>query len=185
MSAAASHGVASGACRSDVRRYVNSGSPTGAVSGHPDVRAVFDHPMVQRDAVGKPAVAPLPVRIRPEQAGAFTWVDARTLSWSPEGALPRATGFTVEVPAGTLALDGARLDEPQRFTFETPRPVARASRLPGSDGTEDDRWAPREPPLLVEVSQPVAVAEIGRACRFSAAHATVAAAATVAGDEGP
>src|SRR6516165_3225501 len=87
------------------------GTPSGAVSTpRPEVRATFDHAVAPADAVGQPATAP-PLHIEPALKGRFEWVDARTIAFTPDDAVPRATHFTVEVPAGTRALDGARVKD--------------------------------------------------------------------------
>jgi hypothetical protein len=42
--------------------------------------------------------------------------------FAPEGRLPRATLFNVEVPQGTRAETGETLTEPYKFTFSTALP---------------------------------------------------------------
>lgn len=144
-----------------------TGAPTGAVSaGKVLVRAQFDHPMVGKEAVGKPAKAP-PMRISPERPGEFTWIDAKTLAWSPAEPLPRSTGFEVVVPAGTTAADGARLAQPFRFAFETPRIGGRAW-LSSALGYEVEKFAPSDQKIRLELTQPAQASEVGRRCRFAA-----------------
>jgi alpha-2-macroglobulin len=59
--------------------------------------------------------------------GAWRWVGSHGLVFAPDRRLPGSTAFSVVVPAGTSALDGARLPTDYRFDFATTRPeVARA-----------------------------------------------------------
>jgi uncharacterized protein YfaS (alpha-2-macroglobulin family) len=79
---------------------------------------------------------PPPVTITPAIAGKWLWVGGRALRFVPDAAkLPNATEFSVEVPAGLTALDGAKLGEPYRFSFRTPRPkLVHSEPGNGSDG---------------------------------------------------
>lgn len=74
---------------------------------------------------------PPPITITPPVAGKWHWVGGRALRFVPDQVeLPKATEFTVEIPVVT-ALDGAKLSEPYRFSFRTPRPKLVVSE-PGS-----------------------------------------------------
>jgi uncharacterized protein YfaS (alpha-2-macroglobulin family) len=141
------------------------GTPSGAVSTpRPEVRATFDHAVAPADAVGQPATAP-PLHIEPALKGRFEWVDARTIAFTPDDAVPRATHFTVEVPAGTRALDGARVKDDARWAFETPRPTARLSLAP-SPIADPAWWAPPDQAVTIELSQPARAAAVHKACKF-------------------
>jgi uncharacterized protein YfaS (alpha-2-macroglobulin family) len=79
---------------------------------------------------------PPPVVITPAIAGKWLWVGGRALRFVPDTTkLPNATEYTVEVPAGVTALDGAKLDEAYRFSFRTPRPkLVQSEPGNGSEG---------------------------------------------------
>ena len=62
-----------------------------------------------------------PVRIKPAVPGKFRWLDARTLTFVADEALPRSTRFELEARAGTTALDGFGLAKAVKWSFETER----------------------------------------------------------------
>lgn len=137
------------------------GAPKGQTDDPSEITLVFNRPMRPLDLAGQEA--PAPVVMKPEVKGRWQWVGTSGLVFAPEGHLPRATTFTVEVPAGTRALDGSTLAEPYRLTFSTARPaVARTEPYDRSDDikpstTFELRW-----------NQPVSDQEIARAVAITA-----------------
>lgn len=107
-------------------------SPAGETREGAELGVVFDRPLRALDRADLPPPA---LTITPPVAGVVRWVGTRALSFSPEkGALPSATDFRVEVPAGTRALDGSTLAAAHVFAFSTPGPSLVGSR-PSSGNT--------------------------------------------------
>ena len=100
---------------------VRSG-PRGEVDDVVAVAVTFSRPMVDPDDPGN-----VPLRMKPSPPGQWRWVDARVAVFEPEGPLPQATEFRVEVPAGVESLDGSSLAAPHVFTLATPTPALDAS----------------------------------------------------------
>ncbi|HEU0298825.1 MAG TPA: Ig-like domain-containing protein, partial [Longimicrobium sp.] len=123
--------------------------PEGEIrTGAEQIVVAFSQPMVPLASVGDVAARAVPARITPQPPGRWRWLDVRTLRFEPEGRLPMATEFTVEVPAGTRSAAGRPLDEAVHWTFRTA-----AARATGS-------WPQggpigRDPVLLVAFDQRV------------------------------
>ena len=98
-------------------------APEGEVQLGAEVTVSFSAPMIPLTSVGEAASFGVPVRMSPQVPGAWRWIDVRTAKFEPRGRLPMATEFTVEIPAGTPALNGGRLTEAVRWTFQTPAPT--------------------------------------------------------------
>ena len=101
--------------------------------------AKFDRAMVAADKLGQDVVD-APVRIKPAVPGKFRWLDARTLTFVAEEALPRSTRFELEARAGTTALDGLGLAKAVTWSFETER-LHVTLTSPGKWATPDQRIA--------------------------------------------
>ncbi len=101
-------------------------SPEGDVDLEPQVRLTFSHPMVEVSGVQVPEGEAVPATLEPELPGRWRWMGTRTLVFEPEGPLPRATTFTLSVPAGVTAADGSALEagHQQAFFTEGPKLVA-------------------------------------------------------------
>ena len=99
-------------------------APEGEVPVGAEVTVTFSQPMVPLSSVGDVEGRAVPARLSPQAAGRWSWVDVRTLRFEPQGRLPMATEFTVEIPAGTTSATGGRLAEAVRWTFATPPPRA-------------------------------------------------------------
>jgi uncharacterized protein YfaS (alpha-2-macroglobulin family) len=133
--------------------------PEGEIhTGAEQIVVAFSQPMVPLGSVAQVAAQALPVRMTPQPPGRWRWLDVRTLRFEPEGRLPMATEFTVEVPAGTRSAAGRPLDEPVRWTFRTA--AARATGSWPQDGPTG-----REPLLLVAFDQRVDPAAVLRTVR--------------------
>jgi hypothetical protein len=78
-----------------------------------------------------------------------------TLIFQPERPLAYATTYTVRVPAGTTALDGAKLTQDHLWTFETPRP-----RVESVDPSSGDAFVELDHTVLLEFNQPVDQASV-------------------------
>jgi hypothetical protein len=84
-----------------------------------EIRVVFSQPMVVLGRIPEPVAAPF-FRISPPVGGSFRWSGTTTLIFTPSGALPFATRFTVAIASSAASISGARLAEPFSFTFTTP-----------------------------------------------------------------
>ncbi|MBI4508588.1 MAG: hypothetical protein HY698_03055 [Deltaproteobacteria bacterium] len=149
-----------------------SGSPEG--KGEPDtlIAVNFDRPMVSKELLGReidPSKAPM--RLSPKVTGRFEWASVDMLAFRPAQPLTRSTKFTVEIPAGTKAIDGFGLAESYRFHFETPRIELSASVEGGEIG---EKWASSDQKVTLVSSQPVSSDEIPRRCRYHAGEKSIA-----------
>ena len=100
-------------------------SPEGEAGDAPAITIVFSQPMTPLATVGRVAESHVPARLTPSAPGRWRWLDTRTLRFEPQDgrAMPLATQFDVEVPAGTRSELGATLAEAERWTFSTRRPA--------------------------------------------------------------
>lgn len=130
-------------------------APRGETTEAAEISVVFSKPM---RALGLgPSDPPPPISIRPAAKGAFHWIGSTTLRFDAEEPLALATTYSVEIPAGTRALDGTSLAEPFVLAFTTPRVAAIASHpAEGTTGV-----APSED-IKLRFNQPVSDAEIAR-----------------------
>lgn len=99
-------------------------APEGEVPLGAEVTVTFSQPMVPLSSVDGVHARAVPARLAPQVPGRWQWIDVRTLRFEPQGRLPMATEFTVEIPAGTASANGGRLTEAVRWTFATPAPRA-------------------------------------------------------------
>ena len=136
----------------------------GVTGEHLEAR--FDRPMVAADKIGRD-VDDGPLRLEPPVPGKRRWVDARTLAFTPAEALPRSTRVELEVPAGTVALDGLGLAKAVHWSFETERLAVSFPDAPA-------RWAPPDQAIVVRFNQPVAAREVERRCGYASDTGRVA-----------
>jgi alpha-2-macroglobulin len=154
----------------DVVRF----NPVGDVALAPYITITFNQPMVPVGTVGQVSASDAPAVIEPELPGAWQWIGTRTARFDfqpPAGTptidrLPMASGFTVTVPAGTAAANGASLASAVSFEFATPaaQAMAIAPAVRAQYGIDDDgsRSLPTTPIFIVTFDQavdPQAVAE--------------------------
>ena len=103
----------------EVVRY----QPEGEVDLARGVSITFSAPIVALDSVDAAVVADPPVRLNPQPAGEWRWMDPRTLVFVPDGErMPMATEYRVTIPAGTRSASGAALAQDVVFGFGTPAP---------------------------------------------------------------
>ena len=137
------------------------GAPRGATIDPPEISLVFNRPMAPLELAGNEATPP--VRLSPEVKGRWQWVGTSALTFVPDVRLPRATEFTVEVPAGTRSLGGEALDKPYQLSFSTVRP-----RVLSLDTETDQRHLSPESIFTIWLNQPAAIAELQRAITIAA-----------------
>lgn len=126
--------------------------PEGDVDIAPFVTVTFDRPMVPLTTLDQLAAEDVPVTITPAIDGRWRWIGTRTLRFEASPGvvdrLPAATEFRVEIPRGTEAADGSRLDTDVTWAFRTPPP-----QLVSSVGTSDSM--PLTPVLVAVFDQRV------------------------------
>jgi hypothetical protein len=124
--------------------------PKGKAYGAFRPTVTFSRPVVALGALeeghGREAVA----RLEPSIPGAWRWLGSASVEFVPVGLWPYATRFKVVVPAGLAALDGARLQAPHEFEFDTPRPEVQQV-----EPRTGDRWLPARPTFSLVLNQPV------------------------------
>jgi hypothetical protein len=133
------------------------GAPKGATIDPSEITLVFNRPMRPLELAENQAAPP--VIITPAVAGKWNWVGTSGLQFIPEGReLPRATEYTVEVPAGTKALDGSTMPKPYVLRFSTVRPKL----LSVSAGNYSNDAIEPEATFKLRFNQPVDEAEVAR-----------------------
>lgn len=131
-------------------------APRGETTEAAEIGVVLSKPM---RALGLgPSDPPPPISIRPAAKGAFHWVGSTTLRFDAEEPLAPGTTYSVEIPAGTRALDGTALAEPFVLAFTTPRVAAIAC-----DPAEGTRDVAPNADIRLQLNQTVSDAEIARA----------------------
>ncbi|HEX7242977.1 MAG TPA: MG2 domain-containing protein, partial [Longimicrobiaceae bacterium] len=111
--------------------------PEGAVDTGAGVTVVFSQPMVPLSSVSEVAARDVPVTLTPQPRGRWRWLDVRTLVFEPEGRMPAATRYTVEVAPRARSTLGAVLSAPVRWSFATPAPRATGGYPQGEPATRD------------------------------------------------
>jgi hypothetical protein len=142
------------------------GGPSGETVDPSEVTLVFNRPMRPLDLAGDEARAP--ATITPPVRGRWQWVGTSGLVFVPETRLPRATPFTVTVPADTRALDGTLLGTPYRLEFTTARPKLVRVDPSGGDDLEPSAT------FTLRFNQPVSNPEISKAATLSVGGKPVA-----------
>lgn len=125
-------------------------TPQGETERAPRISISFDQPMI---AVTDPAEFesgdPLGIEIAPRPSGRWRWLGTQTVIFEAEGAeLPRATEYTVTVPAGLKSASGQALAESHSQTFVLPRPQVTGSSPSGNSNE-------LKPIIALSFNQPV------------------------------
>jgi alpha-2-macroglobulin len=98
---------------------------TGAPSESGSIVVIFDHPMTALEALHEGKGTSF-LKLNPSVPGRHRWLGPRALAFTPDDRFPPATEFEVTVPAGTLSVDGYRLDRAHSWHFRTVLPRLRA-----------------------------------------------------------
>jgi len=77
----------------------------------------FDRPVIALTAAEETQAQPTPIRIDPPLVGTGEWVNTSLYTFTPSGALPGGSTYTVTVPAGLVAADSSTLDQAVTSTF--------------------------------------------------------------------
>ncbi len=125
-------------------------APEGEIPIAPFISITFNQPMVPLGTLGDLAEKDVPVTVEPSLPGTWRWLGTKTLTFEYDSELidrlPKATEYTVTVPAGTKSATGGTLAESVSWKFATPPPVA-ASMYPY------DSPQPLEPLFFVAFDQ--------------------------------
>ena len=101
-------------------------APEGEIPIAPFVSITFNQPMVALGTLADLAAGGVPVQIDPPLTGTWRWLGTKTLTFEYDSKLidrlPKATQYTVTVPAGTKSVSGGLLAEAVTWTFRTPAP---------------------------------------------------------------
>ena len=111
--------------------------PKGDVPIAPHLAVTFSHPMVPLTSHAELSKLPSPVKLSPEPKGEWRWLGTQTVLFQPDPRFPMATEYTVDIPAGTKAMNGKLLERAEHFTFKTPPPKVLSVSPDGSWNTED------------------------------------------------
>jgi uncharacterized protein YfaS (alpha-2-macroglobulin family) len=136
-------------------------APQGEVHIGAEVTVTFSQAMVPLSSVGAVEGRPVPVRLSPQPAGRWRWLDVRTLVFTPTGRMPAATEYTVTIPAGTRSATGGVLGEAASWTFSTPA-------LSAIGGLPYGETVRREPVILIQFDQRMDRAAVASRVRLRA-----------------
>ena len=158
--------------------------PEGEVGIAPFIGITFNQPMVPLATIGQLDDIDVPAEITPPLPGRWQWIGTRTLRFEHDqeifDRLPMATGYVVEVPAGTESASGGELAETFRFEFETP-PPSLVRLIPAHDSLD------LHPVFLATFDQRVEPSAVLNAITLSAdgqaRELRLASAAEIEGDE--
>ncbi len=102
-------------------------APEGDIPIAPFLSVTFNQPMVPLTTLADLSAADVPVTISPEISGTWKWLGTKTLTFEYNSAeidrFPKATEYTIEIPAGTQSATGGTLAEAVTWSFRTPPPV--------------------------------------------------------------
>src|SRR6185503_5962141 len=97
-------------------------APEGDVELAPNLSLTFSEPMVavtsanELELRGDP-----PARLSPEPPGRWRWIGTQTLLFEPNAErFPKATDYTIEVPASLRSAAGRALGKTTKFGFRLP-----------------------------------------------------------------
>ena len=140
-------------------------SPEGEIPVAPFLSMTFNQPMVALDTLSSLAAAGVPAQIEPALPGTWRWLGTRTLTFQYESdqidRLPKATNYTVTIPAGTQSAAGGVLAEAVQWRFSTPPPTVTSSYPPSEPQS-------REPLFYIHFDQRIDPAAVLETIRVSA-----------------
>lgn len=127
-------------------------APEGDIPIAPFLSVTFNQPMVPLATLAELSEKEVPVKLTPAIPGIWKWLGTKTLTFEYKSEeidrFPKATEYTVEVPAGTKSATGSELKEAVTWTFRTPPP-----RLVTSHPSYEPQ--PRNPLLFVSFDQQI------------------------------
>jgi uncharacterized protein YfaS (alpha-2-macroglobulin family) len=93
--------------------------PSGLAGRGESPTVVFDRPL--RELGNEESELTPPVSLEPAIAGSWRWLGSQAATFEPLAGFPGSTRFTIRVAPSCVATDGARLEAPFAFAFESPR----------------------------------------------------------------
>ena len=149
--------------------------PKGRTEDPSEVTIVWNRPMRPLELAGEESSPPARIAVAGGAVpkGTWRWLGTSALVFVPEKALPRATEYTVTIPAATKSLEGSTLGKDYEFKFETARP--RVVHVTPGDGAS--HLDPKQT-FELRLNQPVEPKEIERTLSIHAGKAKIPFAAT-------
>lgn len=123
---------------------------SGDIEVQSAITVIFNQPIVPLVSINAQEDLPDPIRITPETPGVGEWLNTSIYIFTPQEVLLGGTDYTVAVPAGLEAVNGAVLAEDYQFGFRTADPVV-VGMTPG-DGSDG---IPLNVGVTVTFSQPI------------------------------
>jgi uncharacterized protein YfaS (alpha-2-macroglobulin family) len=118
-------------------------SPEGEIPVAPFISITFNQPMVPLTTLEQLSELEVPVQVEPDISGTWRWLGTKTLTFQSDAVLydqlPKATAYTVTIPAGTQSMSGGKLAESLTFQFSTP-PLQLAHYYPTDEQQPADAW---------------------------------------------
>jgi len=93
---------------------------------------IFNRPVVPLVIPAEAGDLPTPITIDPPVEGTGEWVNTSIYTFTPSNGLAGGQTYTVTVPAGLTAIDGATLETPFTWSFTTTPPMV--SQINPNDG---------------------------------------------------
>ncbi len=125
-------------------------SPEGEIPVAPFISITFNQPMVPLTTLDQLNQLDVPVQVEPALEGTWRWLGTKTLTFQSDSELydrlPKATIFTVTIPAGTKSMSGGELAQNVTFQFTTP-PLQMMRYYPEYDPQ------PADPTLFIQFNQ--------------------------------
>ena len=108
-------------------------APEGEIPLAPFISVTFNQAMVPLGTLADLSAQAVPVQIDPPLPGTWRWLGTKTLTFEYASdlidRLPKATAYTVTIPAGTKSVTGGTLVETVSWSFSTP-PAKAISMFP-------------------------------------------------------
>ena len=139
---------------------VLSAAPKGDVydAGRQAVSVTFNQPVVALAEQSQFDSAECALKITPAVAGKCRYAGTQTLVFEPTEDWPKATSFSVRVPAKfTSQVSGEKLAADYTFSFATSRPQVRQIYP-----RKDEHWLTTTPTLFIGFNLPVSVNTAGK-----------------------
>lgn len=125
-------------------------SDSSGIAADSRIVVTFDRPVVPLGPSAQAADQPAPIEIDPPVEGTGEWVNTSIYVFTPSEPLQGGSTYSVTIPAGLTAIDGAVLEQSVEWTFETlPPQIVRVSPGVRQSGV------PLEAAVEVEFSQPM------------------------------
>lgn len=131
--------------------HVTFVSPKGSTSAPHEAETivvVFNQPMIPLEALSEEKTAFL--QIEPPFPGKHSWLNTKTLTFTPEKRFSYSTEIKVTIPAGTKSLQGSILKEDFSWSFRTILP-----RLVRHFPHQNQKWVKLDSQIMLVFNQPI------------------------------